>query len=280
MGHLELVQKKDIASFRKLSIGTWTTTYDPTVYGTLKVRMEKALAYIERFKQVHGQRVTVTHLVTKACAEALKRCPDANAILRYNKIYLRQHVNISVLVVQTDQGDGKVDLTAAKVDDADQKTLLQIAEELQATVDRVRQRKDQALEKGKGTVALIPFMFMNAFLKVLGFLMYTLNIDLGFLGMPRDAFGSLTVTNVGSLGLDVAYVPLVPYTRVPIFVAPGKVLDEPVVEDGKVIAGKTMNINASFDHRFIDGYHASVLSKTMREAMENPFEFFDKLPEA
>ena len=278
MPHLSLVKKEHLASFRKISIGTWSTTYDPTVYGTLTVRMEKALDYIERFKQAHGKRLTVTHLVTKACAEALRRCPDANAILRFNKIYLRQGVTISVLVVQTDQGDGKVDLTAAKIDDADKKTLLQIADEMQATVDRVRARKDKALESGKSTVALIPFMFMNAFLKLLAFFMYTLNIDLSFMGMPRDAFGGLTVTNVGSLGLDTAYVPLVPYTRVPIFVAPGMVKDAPVVDDGKVIPGKIMNISASFDHRFIDGYHASVMSKTLREAMEDPFNFFDKLP--
>ena len=38
-----------------------------------------------------------------------------------------------------------------------------------------------------------------------------------------------------------------------------------------------MNVNASFDHRFIDGYHASVLSKTLREMLENPFESFDRL---
>src|SRR5439155_17699792 len=166
-------------------------------------------------------------------------------------------------VVQTDQGDGKVDLTAAKIEDCDQKTLLQIADEMQATVDRVRQRKDKALEKGKGTVGLIPFMFMNAFLKLLAFFMYTLNIDLSFLGMPRDAFGAITVTNVGSLGLDTAYVPLVPYTRVPIFVAPGLVKEVPVVDNGKIVIGKVMNVNAAFDHRFIDGFHASVLSQPL-----------------
>jgi pyruvate dehydrogenase E2 component (dihydrolipoamide acetyltransferase) len=277
MGHLELVRKDKVASFRKMAIGTWTTTYDPTVYGTLTVRMDKAMAYIEKFRQVTGKRLTVTQLVTKACAEALKRCPDANAILRFNKIYLRKHVNISVLVVQTDQGDGKTDLTAAKIDDADQKSLLQIVDEMNATIEKVRTRKDAALEKGKGTVQKIPFMLMNWFLKMIGLLMYTFNIDLSFAGMPKDAFGSLTVTNVGSLGLDTAYVPLVPYTHVPIFVAPGLVKDVPVVEDGKVVPGKVMNINASFDHRFIDGYHASVLSKTLREFMENPFESFDKL---
>jgi pyruvate dehydrogenase E2 component (dihydrolipoamide acetyltransferase) len=72
-------------------------------------------------------------------------------------------------------------------------------------------------------------------------------------------------------------VPLVPYTRVPIFVAPGAVKDAPVVENGKVVAGKVMNLSASFDHRFIDGFHAGVLANTMREMLENPFESFDPL---
>ena len=279
MAHIELVQKKDISSFRKLAIGSWQTAYDPTVYGSMTIRMEKALKYIERFRQVHGTRLTVTHLVAKAVAESLRRCPDANAMLRFNRIYLRQSVTLSVLVVQTDQGDGKVDLTAAKIDNAETKTLKEMADEMQATIDKVRQRKDQALEKGKGTIGMIPNIFMNAFLKLLAFLMYTLNLDLSGLGMPKDAFGSATVTNVGSLGLDMAFVPLVPYTRVPIFVAPGAVVDEPVVEDGKVVPGKVMRVSASFDHRFIDGFHASVLSKTVRELLENPFEKLDPLPE-
>ena len=275
MAHLELVEKKEVSSFRKMAIGTWETTYDPTVYGTMRIRMEKALAYIEKFREVHGVRLTVTHLVAKAVAEGLKKCPDANAILRFNKIYLRKQVTLSVLVVQADQGDGKVDLTAARIADADQKTLKMLAAEMQETIDKVRQRKDLALEKGKGTVGMIPFMFMNMFLKILGFLMYTLNIDLSKFGMPKDAFGGVTITNVGSLGLDIAYVPLVPYTNTPIFIAPGAVLDVPVVEDGKVIPGKMMSLNASFDHRFIDGFHAGVLAKTVREMMENPFEKFD-----
>jgi pyruvate/2-oxoglutarate dehydrogenase complex dihydrolipoamide acyltransferase (E2) component len=278
MAHLDLVPKQDVSSFRKLAIGTWQTAYDPTVYGSLTIRMEKAIEYIQRFREVHGIHLTVTHLVTKAVAEALRRCPDANAILRFNKIYLRQGVTISVLVVQTDQGDGKVDLTAAKIEHCEQKTLKQIAEELQATVDRVRQRKDKSLEQGKGTVGMIPFMFMNVFLKLLSFVMYTLNIDLSRLGMPRDAFGGATVTNVGSLGLDVAYVPLVPYTNTPIFVAPGAIVDEPVIENGQVVPGKVMRMGATFDHRFIDGLHASVLAKTVRELLENPFEKLDPLP--
>jgi len=278
MPHLELTPKTDISSFRKLAIGSWRTTYDPTVYGTLTVRMDKALAYIEAFRQRTGVRLTVTHLMTKAMGEALRRCPEANALLRFNKIYLRKQVTISALVVQTDAG--KVDLTSAKIDDADKKSLREIAQEMEEAVRRVRERRDVALEKGKGTIQKIPYMFLNLFTWLIGFLMYTLNLDLSGIGMPKDAFGSVIITNVGSLGLDTAYVPLVPYTRVPIFVAPGAVKDVPVVEDGKVVPGKVMNINASFDHRFIDGFHAGVLANTLREMLENPFEKFDALPAA
>ena len=275
MPNVELTRPGRITAFRKIAIGSWQTAYDPTVYGTLYVRMEKALAYIEAFRARTGKRITVTHLVLRAVAEALHRCPEANAILRFNSIYLRKDVDISLLVVQTD--NGKVDLTAAKVERADQKTLYQLVSDLEAQVERVRGRKDKALEKGKQTTGMIPFMLINFFLKAVAFLMYTLNLDLRWMGMPRDPFGGATVTNIGSLGLDVGYVPLVPYTRTPIFVAPGAIKDVPVVQDGQVIPGKQMAINASFDHRFIDGYHASVLSKTLREWMENPFESFDKI---
>jgi pyruvate dehydrogenase E2 component (dihydrolipoamide acetyltransferase) len=275
MAHLELTPKTDISSFRKLAIGSWQTTYDPTVYGTLTVRMDKALAYIEAFRQRTGHRLTVTHLVTKAMGEALRRCPEANAILRFNKIYLRKNVTISALVVQTD--GGKVDLTSAKIDHADSKSLLDIAREMEAAVRKVRERRDVALEKGKSTIQKIPYMSLNLFTWLIGFLMYTLNLDLSGIGMPKDAFGSVIITNVGSLGLDTAYVPLVPYTRTPIFVAPGAIKEAPVVENGQIVVGKVMNVNASFDHRFIDGFHAGILANTLRELLENPFEKFDAI---
>ncbi|WP_257458285.1 2-oxo acid dehydrogenase subunit E2 [Archangium lipolyticum] len=275
MAHLELIPKENVSSFRKLAIGSWKTAYDPTVYGTMTLRMDNALAYIEAFRQKTGIRLTVTHLLAKAMAEALRRCPDANAILRFNKIYLRKRVTVSTLVVQTD--GGKVDLTSAKIDDAEQKTLREISAELEAAVQKVRQRRDEALEKSKGTIQKLPYMFLNLFTWLISFLMYTLNLDMTWAGMPRDAFGSAIITNVGSLGLDTAYVPLVPYTRVPIFIAPGAIKDAPVVENGKVVPGKVMNVNASFDHRFIDGFHAGILATTLREMLENPFEHFDKL---
>ena len=102
-------------------------------------------------------------------------------------------------------------------------------------------------------------------------------MDLRWAGIPNDPFGSIMITNIGSLGLDIAYVPLVPYARVPILIAMGAVKDVPVVHKGQIVPGKIMSVNATFDHRFIDGFHASVMSRVLRQWMEHPFEHFDKI---
>ena len=124
---------------------------------------------------------------------------------------------------------------------------------------------------------LLPSLFMNCILKFISFLNYTLNLDLQWAGLPKDAFGSAVVTSIGSLGLDIGYVPLVPYSRVPIFIAPGEIMDEPIVEDGKIIAGKMLTMSATLDHRIIDGKHASIMSKMFRAVFDNPEKYFDPL---
>ena len=277
MPNVELTPLEELSSFRRIAIGSWQTTYDPSIYGSMELRMDKALEYIEAFRRRTGKRITVTHLVAKAIAEALRRCPEANAILRFNRIYLRKTVDLSILVVQTDEGSGKVDLAACTVREADRKSLYDLVSEIDEQVRIVRGRKDKAMEQGKKTTNAIPLFFINMFMKLVALLMYTLNIDLRGIGVPRDPFGSATITNIGTLGLDTGFVPLVPYTRVPIFVAPGAIRDTPVVEDGKIVPGKTMKLCATLDHRFIDGYHASVLSKTVHQFLENPFEHLDPI---
>ncbi|WP_342374990.1 2-oxo acid dehydrogenase subunit E2 [Myxococcus stipitatus] len=258
MAHLELRPKLRVSSFRKLAVGSWETAYDPTVYGTLTVRMDRALAYMETFRRSTGLELTVTHLVLKALAEALRRCPDANAVLRFHRIYLRQRITVSALL-RTDGGPEA--WAAVRVEDADQKGLRDIVQGLAS--GRQAPGPSRWLE-------WIPTPLMGLFTRCVSFLAVTLNLDLGRFGLPRDAFGAAIVTDVGALGLDGAYLPLVPFTRVPVFLAPGAVRDTPVVEEGRVVVGKVMSLNASIDHRFIDGFHAGVLATALKELLEDP----------
>lgn len=273
MPNVELEGAEKISPFRKIALGTWQTAYDPSIYGTMRLRMDRAVEYIARFREKYGKKLTVTHLVAKAVALALKECPDANGLLRWNRIYRRKHIDVSLLVVMV--ADGKADLSSAKIVDADQKSVVDIVGEVEARAQKIRERKDKELEKTRQSMRWIPFLFMNFFLKTISFLTYTLNLDMRWAGLPKDPFGSAIVTSIGSIGLEIGYVPLVPYSRVPIFVAPGEITDEPVVVDGKVVPGKIMNVNATFDHRLIDGAHAAVLSRVVRKVLENPFDHLD-----
>src|SRR5512138_915468 len=112
---------------------------------------------------------------------------------------------------------------------------------------------------------------------MLSFLCYTLNLDLRRFGVASDPFGSLMITNIGSLGLDTAYAPLVPFSRVPLLFAIGETRDEVLVENGRPVVGKIMKVNATMDHRVIDGFHAARIAKVLREWMENPDVHFDAL---
>jgi pyruvate dehydrogenase E2 component (dihydrolipoamide acetyltransferase) len=271
---------KELSSFRKIALGTWQTAYDPSIYGTLVLRMDRAIAYIERFRAQTGRRLTVSHLMAKASAMALQACPEANAVLRWNRIYLRQRIGVFFQVLMTDEGEDKPDLSGATLYDLERKSLLEIVEEFETKVKLVRARKDPALEKTRGTFQRIPFFLLNAFLKVLSFLSFTLNLDLRALGIASDPFGSLMITNVGSLGLDTAFAPLVPFSRVPILFAIGEARDQVLVEEGRPVVARTMSVNATLDHRVIDGFHAARIAGVLREWIENPDSHFDALDRA
>ncbi len=277
MPNIDLERKDDVSSFRRIAIGTWETTYDPSVYGTMELRMDRATEYLAAFRKATGKRVTVTHLVAKAMAAALARMPDANAILRFSRLYLRKQIGVFFQVAMDDEGEGKIDLSGATLYDVEKKSLLEVIEEFEGKVRKVKKREDPALEGTRSALKKIPFALMNPTLKAISFLNYTLNLDLTRFGVPKDAFGSVMITNIGSIGLDQAFVPLVPYSRVPILLALGAVREQPVVENGQIVVGKVMKVNATFDHRFIDGLHAAIMSRVLHEHMDRPYELFDKI---
>lgn len=279
MPNLELRPKDNLSSFRRIAIGTWKTAYDPSVYGSLTLRMDEALKYLARFREVTGRKITLSHMMAKAVAATLQEMPDANAILRFNRIYLRDRIGVFFQVAMKDQESGEIDLSGATIDRANEKTLTALYDEFKATVEKVRAGKDKQLEGTRSTFKKIPFFLLNRVLNTISFLSYTLNLDLRFLGIPKDPFGSVMITNIGSLGLEAAYVPLVPYSRVPLLLAMGAVKEAAVVEDGQIRVGKQMQVYATFDHRILDGSHAAHMAKVLKRWFEDPWTYFGAIPE-
>ncbi len=278
MPNVELEPPRRAPIFRKIALGTWRTTYDPQVYGSLTLRMEPALAFIETFRERTGQRLTLTHLVAKAVSMALAEVPEANAILRWGKVYQRRRLSVFLQVAMVDPVTGRPDLSGTTIANIDTLSLEEIVAITEKSVEAVRTRKDPALEKSRASFKWLPSFLAYPLLRLLSFGLYTLNLDLSGFGLPKDGFGSVMVTNIGTLGLDVAYAPLVPWSRVPMVITVGKVVDEPVVENGQVVPGKIMRLGATFDHRFIDGAHAAALSKVVRRFFEDPAAALENRP--
>ncbi len=276
--NLSLKRKPSLSSFRRIAIGTWRNAYDPSVYGTLEIRAENVIAYVDAFRERTGKHLTLSHVMAKAVAITLSEMPDANAILRFNHIYLRDEVGVFFQVAMEDPDSGEIDLSGATVFDAHKKSMLEIVDEFEAKVSRVRERQDKNLEGSRQLFKKLPAFMLNPALDLMGWLSFVANLDLRWAGIPKDPFGSAMVTNIGSLGLKEAYVPLVPYSRVPLLIALGAVSDEPVVEGGELAVGKVLRAFATFDHRVLDGMHAARMSKTVQRVFADPEGELGALP--
>ena len=104
----------------------------------MTLNIGNALKYIEDFRAATGERLTISHLIAKAVAATLVKIPDANAIVRFNRIYFRKQISVFFQVAMKDAETGEIDLTGATIEDADKKSLETICDEFNARVATVR----------------------------------------------------------------------------------------------------------------------------------------------
>src|SRR5262249_44941254 len=149
------IEPEQLSTFRKIALGTWRTTADPSVYGSLTLRMNEALRYIEAFRAATGRRATVTHLMARASAAVLEKVPDANALLRFGRIYRRKSIGVFFQVAMEDPDTGKIDLSGATIHDPQNKSLADICDELDEHFAKVR-RQSGALAKSRNVFKKLP----------------------------------------------------------------------------------------------------------------------------
>ncbi len=257
-----------LSSFRKVALGTWSTVGDPSVYSELVLDVEPAMEYIAKVSEKSGTKVSFTHFVGKACAETIRRHPDLNCILRWGTLYRRSDVDIFFQVASDTKGEDLSGMTVRKID---QKNICEIAQDMQKKVKRIRDTGDVDYKDMKKTMRLIPAWLSHYLLNLSSFIMYTLNIWAKPLGVPKDPFGSIMITSLGSIGIDRAFVPLVPYARIPCLVAIGAVREDVIVVNGEVKVKKVVSLCVTFDHRVIDGATVARFSNEWKKVLENPY---------
>ncbi len=265
---------KNPSNFRKLSMGNWGGIGDPQVYGVFDLDCEQVVPYLEKLRQTYNVKVTVNHLIGRVMALTLRKYPFLNGMIANGKIYLRKNVDI---FFQVGLENAETELVGVCLRNADQLGIVDFSKQLIEKSEHVKNSRNHPMRKSQNPFKYIPWRLIPFAIKFLNWLQYDWNLNLSWLGIPKDALGSLMITAVGTLGLEMVFVPLTHLGRTPAQLAVGKICKKPVVIDDQIVIRQRLNLCYTFDHRFMDGLLASKLSRYFRELFENPEKYADLL---
>ncbi|MCA8921186.1 MAG: 2-oxo acid dehydrogenase subunit E2 [Planctomycetes bacterium] len=261
-------QRQELRGFRKIANAMWRAPSDGTIYGYKAIDVTLARAFQAQVKERYDVWPSIGQLVGRAIALALTQVPDGNTKLIWGRPYVKDTVDV---YFQVDLGDGQ-DLSGVVVTDVGKKNPVQVATELREVSHKLRSGKDKQYEKTqKGCLGRMPTWLLRRMLGFFTFLEYNLGITPTWLGARPEPFGTVMVTNVSKFGVDVAYAPLVPVSRVPFVALVGQIADRPWVVDGELTIRPVINVSATFDHRLLDGNKIGKIVRSVVNYLENPF---------
>jgi pyruvate dehydrogenase E2 component (dihydrolipoamide acetyltransferase) len=134
----------------------------PHFYLVGDVMMGAAIAYAQH-QSTSGAKVTLTHLLVKAVALALRKAPRMNARFDGDAIVLNAHCNVGVAVAVEDG------LFVPVVRNADEKSLGEIGSELRSLADAARQGRliPEQYEGGSITISNLGMFGVQTFLPII-----------------------------------------------------------------------------------------------------------------
>ncbi len=90
---------------RKLSLASYSQSYDPTVYTRVKFDVSRTKEFIKKLEEKTGKKITYTLFLTKVFAEALTKYTDFNQAIKFGMLQTKKTVDLAVLV---NVAEGKV----------------------------------------------------------------------------------------------------------------------------------------------------------------------------
>lgn len=259
--------QEDVSSFRRMAAGMWRSPSDPSIYGSMDVDATAAQKFLCDHTRSTGCKVTITHLVARAVALAMRDQPELNAKVRFwGRLEQRSTIDVFVTVAT----DGNKDLSGARIDRADGKSLVEIASELRTRTLKIRRGEDTSYKQTKRAFQQMPWWMARPTAWLSDLLVNELHVDLSKQGMPTDAFGSAIVTSVGMFGIDSAFAPFVPLARCPMLILVPEVRPRPWAVGERVCVRPVLRLCATFDHRIIDGAAAGRFAARLTKLFETP----------
>jgi pyruvate dehydrogenase E2 component (dihydrolipoamide acetyltransferase) len=223
-----------------------------------------------------GHRVTPTHVVGRAVAHALHEVPDFNMRIRGGKMFQRETVDVFFITAV----DGGRSLSGVKIERADEKPIYDLAAELAERATRMKQGDDPDFAKTKRMMEAMPVPALRASMRFSAWVSGDRDRDLRMFSVKRSPFGSAMITSVGMFGLPLGFAPLARFYKMGLLVLVGEITDKPVAIDGEIVIRPMLQITATIDHRYADGWHISQLLKPFKAYLNDPAAFEPAAPAA
>ncbi len=256
--------KRPGALRRRLAVATWRPSKDGRIYARMAIDATPLLEYVEQARARTGERVTVTHVVGAAMGRAIRDVPEVRARVVLGRIVDFATCDIGFAV----DIDGGNDLAPTCVRSADQKSPADIARELTPVLAGLRSGTDAGFRRTSTIASHLPGWTLRPGLAFAGLLVSGFGFNaFGQRGFP---LGAAFVSNVGTLGLDEAFLAPLAFARVPVYLAVGAVRDAALVVDGAVVVRPQIVLVATADHRLVDGAHAGRIVQELRELLTDP----------
>lgn len=257
-------KSRHISTFRKIALSLWSHHGDPSVYGIVDLDVTDLKTKSE-----------LLSYVLKSLGETMHKNPDLSTFIRWGRVESRKEKSISVMV--NISHSSKNDLSALNIENAHLLSIEEIQQKISTKASSVRSNRDPHLGPILKVIRHIPRPLLKMFLKIYEFSIYELDTRLGLSFLPHRPFGSIIVSNVGSLGIKNALLPLVPLARASLMVSIGKISQEPKIIENTICARDIAQLGVTFDHRLFDGSHAAkMLSDFETSFYENLKNKFSK----
>ncbi len=94
------------------------------------------------------------------------------------------------------------------------------------------------------------------------------------LGPDELQGATFTITNLGTYGID-AFTPIINLPQCAIL-GIGRIIEKPAVVSGRIVPRKMMALSLTFDHRVVDGVPAARFLDTVREYVEQPYQWLTR----
>ncbi|WP_026776904.1 2-oxo acid dehydrogenase subunit E2 [Polaribacter sp. Hel_I_88] len=260
MKHIKYKSKLKLSPWRKISLGSWKPKGDSSIYAFEDFNVDKVLEFCKQ------QSISFSSFVIKALSSTINQNHRINSVIRFGNMYQREKNTIFVHTLPNEITD---DLSGVLIEEAFTKDINEVDVEFKNEIKKVKEGEEKHT-KSKKSFKIIPAIFSKYVLNFLSFLMYSLNIYLKIIPSPKDPFGSVMLTNIGSLNIQKAFCPIAPYTKIPMVVSLGRIELKPIVLNDKITKGNISTFGFTFDHRIMDGIHFSKFIETFQSFFINP----------